>query len=106
MKVTISITASEKLSPAQYESLDRSVFISAEIETDDLAKIEDVTRELQMRAEAQMYAALSRGMGDRGQNPAWLRACAMDRANRVSKIASTEEQCAGVPREDRKGVLR
>ena len=106
MKVAISITASEKLSPVQYESLERSVYISAEIETDDLAKIDDVARELQMRAEAQMYAALSRGMGDRGQNPAWLRACAMDRASRVHTIASTEEQCIPAPRPERKGVLQ
>lgn len=105
MKVTISVSASEKLSPVQFESLERSVFISAEFETDDEAKIEDVTRQLQMRAEAQMYAALSRGMGDRGQNPAWLRACALDRAARVTTIASTADQSQATPQAAQKGVL-
>ena len=89
-EVTISVSASEKLSPAPYESIDRTVILSERIEfdADDLGREEDLIAgeiaSLQMRAEAQMYAALSRGMGSHGQKTAFLRAAALDRSKRIA----------------------
>lgn len=114
MKITISVSASEKLSPAQFESLERSVFLSAEIdpEADGINPDETIdelvarmTRSLQLRAEAQMYSALARGMADRGQNPRFLRTAALDRADRIAKAQAIPEQCEPTPQPAQSGVL-
>jgi hypothetical protein len=114
VKITISVSASEKLSPAQFESLERSVFISAEIDPEidgiqDGESIDELiarmTKGLQLRAEAQMYSALARGMADRGQSPRFLRAAALDRAERIAKAQAIPEQCDPTPQPAQKGVL-
>lgn len=108
-EVTISVSASEKLQPAPWEDLSRSVFISEKVEfeeadagrEDELIAAE--TALLQKRAEAQMYAALSRGMGTRSQKNAFLRAAAMDRARRI--VPETMEQQCDAEAQDRTGVI-
>lgn len=108
-EVTISVSASEKLSPAPYESLDRTVILSERVEfeeadaghEDELISVE--TALLQKRAEAQMYAALSRGMGTRNQKNAFLRAAALDRAHRI--VQETMEQQCDAEAHDGSGVI-
>lgn len=110
MKVTITAFASEKLAPAQYESMERSVSISAEVEMPDGIDLnEDTTiaylaQGLQMRAEAQMYAALSRGMQSRGQKSGFLHQAAVDRSLRIAGIESIDAQSKTNVAPDR-GVL-
>lgn len=109
MKARITATAMEKLSPAAYEALDRSVTITLEFDVEDGApdldaRIADTAASLQMRCEAQMYAALSRAMASRGNPTGWLRAAAVDRAGRVGTIETIETQTTSAAAVDR-GVL-
>ncbi len=90
IRVRITAHAGEKLSPAQWESLERSVSVTIERElleeTDSVGLdklVADVTQAAQMRAEAQLYASLSRAMSSRGQPTAWLRTAALDRSKRI-----------------------
>lgn len=109
MQFTVSVTASEKLSPAQYESLERSVAVTGTFEIDegeDLDKcVEDVTLQLQLRAEAQMYAALSRGMVSRGNRAGFLAESARNRVARIGIDEKIDAQCAGNTVSD-SGVIR
>lgn len=106
MKARITASAMEKLSPAAYEALDRSVTITLEFDVDDGApdldeRIASTACALQMRCEAQMYAALSRAMSSRGNPAGWLRTAAVDRANRVGAIESIESQTNSAAAVDR-----
>ena len=103
MEITVSIMASEKLCPAQYESMDRSVHITQRITLPDDTPQEKVdatvaaaVAPLQMRAEAQLYAALARGIESHGSRPMpWLSAASKDRASRISNPGSIAEQNLG-----------
>lgn len=90
MEITVSIMASEKLCPAQYESMDRSVHITQRITLPDDTPQENVdatvaaaVAPLQMRAEAQLYTM------------PWLSAASKDRASRISNPGSIAEQNLG-----------
>lgn len=110
-EITISVSASEKLNAGQYESLERSVFMSTKFDIDgdlcvDVEKmIAEETARLQMRAEAQCYAALSRAMESRGQRQSWLRDAAVNRASRVETIDAIEDQAKAEKIEPKKGVI-
>ena len=102
MEITIAVMASEKLCPAQYESMDRSVHLTRKIQLPDSATEEEIdlaiaaaTPPLQMRAEAQLYAALSRGVEGRGRPMPWLSAAAKDRASRIIASGSIQDQSIG-----------
>lgn len=106
MKMTIRVLASEKLNAGQYESLERSVSLSADVEVgEDGGELPSILHDLQMRAEAQLYAALSRGMTSRGQPMPWLRTSAIDRADRIGNIETIAQQSTATVAEDR-GVIR
>jgi len=103
MKITITAIAGEKLNPGQYESIDRQVHATVEIDLDDSAstdsafvdKAGETFAGLQMMVEGQMYAALARAMASRGQKSEWLRNAAIDRSKRIeSSVTETiEQQC-------------
>lgn len=103
MEITIAVMASEKLCPAQYESMDRSVHLTQRITLPDGSSQEEVdsaiataSASLQMRAEAQLYASLARGIESHGSRPMpWLSAASKDRASRISNPGSISEQNIG-----------
>lgn len=78
MKMVISVTASEKVCPIQYQSLERTVFVSMEVESETV-DIESVTHDLQMRAEAAMYGSLARGVEEYQKPGKFYRDAAMKR---------------------------
>ena len=88
MKMVISVTASEKVCPVQYQSLERTVFVSAEIDSDLTSpeEVETVTHNLQMRAEAAMYSALARGMEEYQKPSKFYKDAAMKRAAAIDNI--------------------
>lgn len=99
MEVTISVSAAEKVCPRQYQSSERSVFISCKLEIpdgSDPASHPEVVRNcqtMQLRAEAQMYASLHRDFVSQGVPQNWLRDAAVNRAGRIGQNESIKDMC-------------
>lgn len=99
MKVVVSVTASEKLCPRQYQSSERSVFLSCEMEVPDGTDVgadsgvASAVHSMQLRAEAQLYAALHRDFLSQGIPQQWLRDAAIDRVGRLGTAESIDSAC-------------
>lgn len=100
MKVVVSVTASEKLCPRQYQSSERSVFLSCEMEVPDGTDVgtdsgvASAIHSAQLRAEAQLYAALHRDFLSQGVPQQWLRDAAIDRVGRLGMAEDINAACS------------
>lgn len=99
MEVTVSVSASEKLCPRQYQSSERTVYLSCKVnipDGTDPATDPEVVRLIQttqLRAEAQMYASLHRDFLSQGVPQAWLRDAAINRTSRIGMNESIQDMC-------------
>lgn len=99
MKVVVSVTASEKLCPRQYQSSERTVFLSCEMDVPDGTDVgtdsgvRNAVHGLQLRAEAQMYAALHRDFLSQGVPQQWLKDAAIDRVSRLGQEEDANSAC-------------